>query len=97
MVSRIEPDRYADTGFSIADTPPDLNVHLIRQMMQKTGPERLITCCAMAVTVRQIVWSGIPQDLSDRKRRQLFIDRCYGKKFATAIWLMSQSQIDSNQ
>ncbi len=31
MVSKIEPDRYADTGFSIADTPPDLNAHLFRQ------------------------------------------------------------------
>ena len=34
-ISKIQPDRYADTGFLIADTPPDLNYRLFRKMMEK--------------------------------------------------------------
>jgi len=37
MVSKIEPDRYADTGFSVADTPSKLNAFLFEQMMKKSG------------------------------------------------------------
>ena len=79
MVSKIEPDRYADTGFSIADTPPDLNAHLFRQMMQKTGPERLIIGCTMADTARHLVWSGIPGTLEKEERRRIFFQRFYGE------------------
>ena len=47
--------RYAETGFSIADTPPELNAHLFREMMRKTGAERLIIGCQVADTARAIV------------------------------------------
>ena len=79
MVSKIEPDRYADTGFSLADTPTELNAHLFREMMKKSGSERLIIGCQMADTARQLVWSGISQDLSPEERRETFIERFYGK------------------
>jgi hypothetical protein len=36
MASRIEPDRYADTGFAVKDTPPDVNARLFAAMMRKT-------------------------------------------------------------
>ena len=79
MVSKIEPDRYADTGFSIRDTPADLNAHLFRKMQEKSGPERLIIGCRMGDSARQLVWSGIPKNLPDPKRRQLFLHRFYGE------------------
>lgn len=79
MVSKIEHDRYADTGFSIADTPVDLNEHLFRMMMKKTGAERLIIGCQMAATARQLVWSGIPESLPQEKRNELFIRKFYGE------------------
>ena len=72
MVSKIEPDRYADTGFSIADTPPELNQHLFEQMMAKSGEERLKIGCSMADSARALVWSGIPKDLPEPERRKLF-------------------------
>lgn len=84
MVSKIEPDRYADTGFSIADTPPDLNTHLFRKMMEKSGAERIAIACRMNDTARELVWSGIPQDLPPSERRQLFLERFYGKSLSTA-------------
>jgi hypothetical protein len=83
MVSRIEPDRYADTGFSIADTPADLNEHLFRKMMEKTGAERLVIGCQMTDTARELVWSGISKDLPESKRRQLFLKRFYGERLST--------------
>lgn len=79
MVSKIEPDRYADTGFSLADTPAELNAHLFREMMAKSGAERLIIGCQMADTARQLVWSGISEDLPSEERREAFIERFYGE------------------
>ena len=78
MVSRVDPSRYADTGFSVADTPPELNTHLFREMMRKTGAERLIIGCQMADTARALVWSGISKDLPQSERRRLFLQRFYG-------------------
>jgi len=82
MVSKIEPDRYADTGFSIRDTPADLNAHLFRKMLEKTGAERLIIGCNMADTARQLVWSGISKSLPEAIRRQIFLERFYGKEIS---------------
>ncbi len=84
MVSKIEPDRYADTGFSLADTPADLNDLLFRKMLEKSGEERLIIGCRMTDAARELVWSGIPKDLPESERRQLFLDRFYGKSLSTA-------------
>lgn len=78
MVSKIEADRYADTGFSIADTPPELNAFLFQQMMGKSGAERLAIGCRMTDSARELVWSGIPADLSAEERRTAFLQRFYG-------------------
>jgi hypothetical protein len=83
MVSKIEPDRYADTGFSVADTPPELNAFLFQQMMRKSGAERLIIGCNMSDSARKIVWSGIPDDLPDHERRRIFFKRFYGQNLTT--------------
>jgi len=73
MGTEIEPDRYADTGFSIADTPPELNAFLFQQMMHKSGTERLEIGCRMNDSARALVWSGIPTDLPEAERRQIFL------------------------
>lgn len=80
MVTAIESDRYPNTGFSVADTPPELNSLLFKKMMAKTGEERLIIGCNMTATARELVWSGIPKDLSEKKRQQFFYERFYGEK-----------------
>jgi hypothetical protein len=35
-------------------------------------------------TARQLVWSGIPQGLSEAERCQLFLERFYGKSLTTS-------------
>jgi hypothetical protein len=84
MISKIDPSRYADTGLAIADTPPELNAFLFQQMMRKSGAERLIIGCQMTDAARQLVWSGIPSDLPEMKRRAIFMHRFYGETFPSA-------------
>jgi hypothetical protein len=59
MVSRIEPDRYADTGFGVKDTPPEVNKLIFEAMMSKTPEERFLMGLNMMATARELVWSGI--------------------------------------
>jgi hypothetical protein len=51
-------------------------------MLEKSGEERLIIGCQMTDTARELVWSGIPKHLPELNRRQLFLDRFYGKSFS---------------
>lgn len=79
MVSKIEPDRYADTGFSIADTPPDVNALIFRQMMSRTPCERLSMGMDMTATAKAMVWASLPKDLGENERRIAFYERFYGE------------------
>ncbi len=78
MVSKIEPDRYADTGFSVKDTPPEINTMLFRAMMAKTPGERCAMGFDMMATARALVWASIPQDWPEEQRRRAFCERFYG-------------------
>jgi hypothetical protein len=78
MVSRIEPDRYANTGFALKDTTPEVNAMIFAAMMRKTPEERLLMGFDMMATARQLVWSGIASGGTEHERRRLFIQRFYG-------------------
>jgi hypothetical protein len=97
MVSKIELDRYADTGFAVADTPAELNALLFRRMMAKTGAERLAIGCQMADSARQLVWSGIPTDLSPSERRDCFLERFYGPTLTHFFGTAPQSRRDAGK
>jgi len=80
MVSRIEPDRYADTGFAVKDTPPEINVMIFAAMMRKTPAKRLLMGFDMAATARALVRSRIDAlegATEDDKQRQ-FSQRFHG-------------------
>jgi hypothetical protein len=79
MVSKIEPDRYADTGFSVKDTPPEVNALLFRRMMSRDAGERLRMGMDMAATAKALVLASLPGHLGEPERRIAFIDRFYGK------------------
>ena len=78
MVSRIEPDRYADTGFAVNDTTPEINAMIFAAMMRKTPEERLLMGFNMMATARELVWSGIGPEETGEERRRLFYKRFYG-------------------
>ncbi len=81
MVSKIEPDRYADTGYSVADTPAEVNEQLFRRMMEKSGECRLRIGCGMTDTARELVWAGISSSLPQAERRRQFLKKFYGSSF----------------
>ena len=78
MVSRIEPDRYADTGFAVKDTPPEVNAMIFAAMMRKTPEERLLMGFDMMATAREMVWSGIDPQGTTEDRRSRFFQRFHG-------------------
>lgn len=78
MVSRIEPSRYADTGFAVNDTPPEVNSMLFAAMMRKTPEERLVMGFDMLATAREMVRSAIGPDGTEDERRAKFFERFYG-------------------
>ena len=79
MVSKIEPDRYADTGFSVKDTPPEVNELLFRRMMSRDAGERLRMRMDMAATAKVLVRASLPGHLDETERRAAFMERFYGK------------------
>ncbi len=78
MVSRIEPDRYADTGFAVKDTAPEVNAMIFAAMMRKTAEERLLMGLDMMATGRQLVWSGLGTEGTEAERRVRFFERFHG-------------------
>ena len=79
MVSKIEPDRYANTGFSVKDTSPEINEILFQRMMALTPGERLVMGMSMTATARAMVWAGISDTLTPAQRRREFCLRFYGE------------------
>ena len=78
MVSRIFPDRYADTGFAVKDTAPEIDAMLFAAMMRKLPGERLIMGFDMMATARELVWSSIGEEGTDTERRSRFFKRFHG-------------------
>ena len=78
MVSRIEPDRYADTGFAEKDTAPEINAMIFAAMMRKTPQERLLMGFDMMATARALVWSSLGTHGTAAERRSRFFQRFHG-------------------
>jgi hypothetical protein len=79
MVSRIEPDRYADTGFSVKDTAPEINEMIFHRVMARSAGERLLMGLEMTATSRALVWASLPSGLGASERRSAFYERFYGE------------------
>ena len=79
MVSKIEPDRYADTGFAVRDTAPEVNAMMFRGMMRRSPAERLKMGLDMRATAQALVWATIPSGLSAMDRKRAFYERFYGE------------------
>ncbi len=78
MVSKIEPDRYADTGFSVRDTAPEINAEIFRRMMTREAGERLVMGLDMTATAKALVLASLPGQLGEEERRLVFVRRFYG-------------------
>ncbi len=78
MVSRIAPDRYANTDFAVKDTASEINDMIFAAMMRKTPEERLLMGFDMMATAREMVWSSLNPEGTDSERRARFYQRFHG-------------------
>ena len=85
MVSKIEPDRYADTGFSVRDTAPDINAMMFKRTMALSPAARFKMGMSMLQTAREMVWASLPRDLDESARRRMFFQRLYGLPLPEAV------------
>jgi hypothetical protein len=81
MVSRIAPDRYADTGYSVKDTAPEINAVIFRAMMERTPSERMMMGLEMSAAAREMVWASLPEG-TEEERRAAFLRRFYGNELS---------------
>ena len=81
MGSRIEPDRYADTGYSVKDTGPEINAMIFQTMMRRTPEERFLMGMEMTAAARAMIWSSLT-DETEETRRASFLRRFYGDELS---------------
>ena len=79
MVSRIVPDRYADTGYSMKDTPPEINAMIFQSMMRRSPEERFLMGIEMTAAARAMVWASLTEE-TEEARRAAFLRRFYGNE-----------------
>jgi hypothetical protein len=85
MVSEVEPDRYANTGFSVKDTAPEINEMIFRRTLALTHSERFLMGMSMLATTREMIWASIPSELPSAERRRQFYRRIYGEQLPDAV------------
>jgi hypothetical protein len=85
MVSEVEPDRYANTGFSVKDTAPEINEMIFQRTMALTHSERFLMGMSMLATAREMIWATIPSELPSAERRRQFYRRLYGEELPAEV------------
>ena len=81
MVPTPASDRYADTGFSVKDTPPEVNRFYYERIMALSSERRFLMGMSMLATARQIILSTLPKEMTRRERMLALYERLYGTPF----------------
>lgn len=93
MVSQIEPDRYANTGFSVKDTAPEINEMIFKRTMALSHSERFLMGMSMLATSREMIWASLPTDLPQAERRRQFYRRLYGEELPDVVAEWTPEQV----
>jgi hypothetical protein len=80
MVRPASPERYADTGYGVKDTSPEINRMIFEKMMARTPEERLLIGFSMLGTAKELIAASLPKELPEGERRRLVYERLYGEK-----------------
>ena len=72
-------ERYADTGFAVKDTPPEINRMVFERIMALTEGERLEMGFSMLGAAKELIEAGLPKDLGPAERRRAIYERLYGE------------------
>lgn len=74
-------DRYADTGYSVKDTPPEVNRWMFESFMSLSCERRFLMGISMLSTARELILSSLPTTLSIHERKLELFKRLYGYPF----------------
>lgn len=79
MGTQTPTDRHPDTGFSVNDTPDEVNRFIHQRIMAMEPARRLIMGFSMLATGRQLAMSSIPANLPKQERMRKLYERIYGE------------------
>ena len=72
-------ERFADTGYGVKDTSPEVNRMIFERMMALTPGERLEIGLTMLGTAKELIRAGLPEGLPESEKRKLIYERLYGE------------------
>lgn len=81
MGSTTSFDRYPNTGFSVNDTPPEVNRFIHQKIMDLSGERRFLMGFSMLASARELILSSLPPDLTYSDRMLALYFRLYGHPF----------------
>jgi hypothetical protein len=70
--------RYANTGYSMKDTSPEVNDMIYKNIMSLSIERRLMMGMSMLSTARKMILESLPADLSPAARMKALFERLYG-------------------
>jgi|Laugrefabdmm15dn_1035133.scaffolds.fasta_scaffold05428_3 hypothetical protein len=81
MGNEITTDRYADTGYSVKDTPPEINRLMFERFMSLSCERRMLMGLSMLGTARQMILDSLPTEFTAIERKLALFQRLYGFPF----------------
>lgn len=72
-------ERYADTGFGVKDTSPEINRMIFERIMAKTPEERLLMGFSMLGAAKELIAARLPEGLSESERRCRIYEWLHGE------------------
>ena len=79
MSNEAPTERFADTGYSVKDTSPEVNRIMFERIMALTPGERLEMGLRMLGTAKELIRAGLAEDLPESEKRRLVYERLYGE------------------
>jgi hypothetical protein len=78
MGREITTHRYANTGYSMKDTSPEVNDMIYQHVMSLTPEGKLAMGISMLSTARKMILDSLPKELSPAERMKALFEKLYG-------------------
>ncbi len=87
MAKPFKSDRYADTGYSMKDTSPEVNAIMYERMMALSGEERMQMGFSMLESAKEMILAGLPKGLSEADRKKMLYERLHNEVLPEEVYL----------
>ena len=85
MGKAFESDRYANTGYSMRDTSPEVNEMLYQRLMALDGEERLKMGFSMLASAKKLILASLPEGLSEAEQKCRLYERLYDEEIPAEL------------